>query len=65
MKTNRQIIENAIKNNTKVSFFAGSFFEKNVEIVGYNTDDVSNRDFQYKVKNGNVYTTFENNIIFK
>ena len=55
----------AIKNKTKVSFLTDSYFEKNVEIVGYNTDDVENRDFQYKVKNGDVYTRFENNVIFK
>jgi hypothetical protein len=65
MKTNREIIESAIKNNTKVSFLTNSYFEKNVEIVGYNTDDMENRDFQYKVKNGDVYTRFENNVIFK
>ena len=68
MKTNREIIESAIKNNTKVSFLTGGcldWLENNVEIVGYNTDDVCNRDFQYKVKNGDVYTRFENNVVFK
>jgi hypothetical protein len=65
MKTNREIIESAIKNNEKVSFLTSSYFEKDVEIVGYNTDDMENRDFQYKVKSGDVYTRFENNVIFK
>lgn len=65
MKTNREIIQDAIENNKKVNFVTGSCFEKNVEIVGYNRDDISNREFQYKVKNGDIYTRFENNVIFK
>jgi len=65
METNRQILENAFKNKTSVSFLIGSNFkENNVKIVELNTDDMCNRDFIYETSNGDRYSSFENNINF-
>jgi hypothetical protein len=65
--TNRQILLNAFINNTKVSFvFVSNFYnaETYVTIVKLQNDDVSNLKFSYKTKKGDIFTSFENNILF-
>ena len=66
MKTNREILKEAISNNTKVSFKStkSSWAEKNVNIISLQSDDVCNKSFRFQCSNGDVFTCFENNIEF-
>lgn len=67
MKTNRQILEDAVTNKTRLSFQTLSNTtnaETNVKIVSVQSDDVMNKEFTFETKNGNRYTNFENNIKF-
>jgi hypothetical protein len=67
MKTNRQILEEAIVNKKQLSFLLLSNpinAETNVKIVFVQGDDVANKEFTFETKSGNRYTNFENNIKF-
>ena len=67
MNNNRQILKSAVANKSLVSFQYLSNLknaETNVKIVYIQSDDVVNKEFTFETKNGNRYTSFENNIKF-
>jgi len=65
MKTTNEILTEAFKNKTLITFRTLTSRENNVKIVELNTDDVENKEFTFETTKGERYTRFSNNIFFK
>ena len=64
MKTTNEILTEAFKNKTLITFRTLTSRENNVKIVELNTDDVENKEFTFETTKGERYTRFSNNIFF-
>ena len=67
MKSNREILVNALNNNELVSFLslsASAFAERNVKIIYLQSDDVCNKEFLFETSEGERFARFENNVKF-
>lgn len=64
MKTTNEILTEAFKNETLITFRTSTSRETNVKIVKLNTDDVENKEFTFETTKGERYTRFSNNIFF-
>jgi hypothetical protein len=65
--TNNEILINALKNETLISFRLCStphYQESNVKIVKINLDDCENKNFIFETSKGERYNAYSNNIFF-
>ena len=62
MKTNKQLLKDALNNGTVLTFIRGGQKETDAKIISLNSDDVINKDFIFETNQGQRFNGFENNI---
>lgn len=66
MKTNREILKEAVESGEYVTFFVNTSIRlrEKCKVVFFDVEDKENNEFQYLCADGYVYTSFENNVTF-